>query len=86
MGGLTDGQVGVLVTIERVTASISVVATLILIAAYVLIKRLRTMSNTLIFAASFANLFASVAALIGDAALSDIGSGLCQFQGFLLEM
>lgn len=83
---LTNEQVDTLIIIERVTASVSVVSTLILITTFVFIKAFRTLSNTLIFYASFANLFANVAALIGGSALGSLAGGLCQFQGFLLEM
>jgi hypothetical protein len=83
---LTSDQIATLIIIERVTASISVTATLLLISSFVFIKAFRTLSNTLIFYASFANLFANVAALIGGSALSQTNSPLCQFQGFLLEM
>ncbi len=86
MGNLTPHQVGTLIIIERTTASISVVATLGLLATFVFFKPFRTLSNTLIFYASFANLFSNVAALIGGSALGNLSSGLCQFQGFLLEM
>jgi hypothetical protein len=84
--GLTKEQVSSLIIIERVTASISVVGTLILVTSFIFIKAFRTLSNTLIFYASFANLFANVAALIGGSALGRVSSPLCQFQGFLLEM
>lgn len=84
--GLTTGQVNTLIIIERVTACISVTGTLLLIGTFIFVKAFRTLSNTLIFYASFANLFANVAALIGGSALSRVNSPLCQFQGFLLEM
>ncbi|KAK0111776.1 hypothetical protein ONS96_001045 [Cadophora gregata f. sp. sojae] len=84
--GLTRTQVATLIAIERSTASVSVVATLILISTFIFIKEFRTLSNTLIFYASFANLFANVAALIGGSALGNVDGALCQFQGFLLEM
>ncbi|KAH6715682.1 G-protein-like protein coupled receptor [Leptodontidium sp. MPI-SDFR-AT-0119] len=84
--GLTSAQVDTLIIIERTTASVSVAATLILIGTFIFIKGFRTLSNTLIFYASFANLFANVAALIGGSALGDLNGALCQFQGFLLEM
>jgi len=83
---LTKHQVDTLIIIERVTASISVIATLFLITTFISIKAFRTLSNTIIFYASFANLFANVAALIGGSAMSKLSSPLCQFQGFLLEM
>lgn len=86
MMGLTSAQVDTLIIIERTTASVSVAATLILIGTFIFIKGFRTLSNTLIFYASFANLFANVAALIGGSALGDLNGALCQFQGFLLEM
>jgi hypothetical protein len=84
--GLTDQEIDTLIIIERTTASISVTGTLILFATFILIKDFRTLSNTLIFYASFANLFANVAALIGGSALSHVNGALCQFQGFLLDM
>ena len=86
MGGLTESQSATLILIERATASISVVGTLHLVGTFVCIKDFRTLSNTIIFYASFANLFANVAALIGGAALSNVSGPLCQFQSFLLEM
>ncbi|ESZ93378.1 hypothetical protein SBOR_6240 [Sclerotinia borealis F-4128] len=86
MGQLSDREVEILIIIERTTASISVLATLALFATFIFIKSFRTLSNTIIFYASFANIFANVAALIGGSALSKVNSPLCQFQGFLLEM
>jgi len=86
MGALTKQEIDLLIIIERTTASISVTGTLILLATFIFIKEFRTLSNTLIFYASFANLFASVAVLIGGSALSHVDGALCQFQGFLLEM
>ncbi|KAH8601525.1 hypothetical protein B0O99DRAFT_648244 [Bisporella sp. PMI_857] len=84
--GLTKQEIRNLIVIERVTASVSVLGTLSLLATFVSIKDFRTLSNTIIFWASFANLFANIAALIGGSALSRESSPLCQFQGFLLEM
>ncbi|TVY84268.1 Cyclic AMP receptor-like protein A [Lachnellula suecica] len=86
MGLLTEPQIATLIIIERTTASISVTGTLILLTTFICIKDFRTLSNTLIFYASFANLFANVAALIGGSALTQVNGALCQFQGFLLEM
>lgn len=83
---LTIYQINSLVIIERTTASISVVATLILLATFCLLKQFRTLSNTLIFYASFANLFANVAALMGRDAINAPDGAACQFQAFLLEM
>ncbi|CZT11060.1 related to G protein coupled receptor like protein [Rhynchosporium graminicola] len=84
--GLHYEQIQTLIVIERTTASISVVATLSLMTTFIFIKGFRTLSNTLIFYASFANLFANVAALIGGSALRNTRGALCQFQAFLLQM
>ena len=84
--GLTEEQIATLIIIERSTASISVVSSVLLISSFTFLKSFRTLSNTLIFYASFANLFANVAALIGGSALTQVNDPLCQFQGFLLEM
>lgn len=86
MAPLSAEKIATLIIIERVSASISVTATLTLFTVYAFIPEFRTISNTLIFYASFANLFANVAALIGGSALSKTSGGLCQFQAFLLEM
>ncbi|KAG4422741.1 hypothetical protein IFR04_004089 [Cadophora malorum] len=84
--GLTNSEIHTLIVIERATASVSVVATFILLSTFIFIKSFRTLTNTLIFYASFANLFANVAALIGGSALGNLDGALCQFQAFLLEM
>lgn len=86
MGQLSQREIDILIIIERTTASISVMGTLALFGTFIFFKSFRTLSNTIIFYASFANLFANVAALIGGSALSQVNSPLCQFQGFLLEM
>ena len=82
----TIHQINELVIIERTTASISVFAVLILITTFCTIKEFRTLSNTLIFYASFANLFANAAALMGRNAIAHPDGAACQLQGFLLEM
>ncbi|KAH8802649.1 G-protein-like protein coupled receptor [Xylogone sp. PMI_703] len=85
--GLTQHQIDVCILIERVTACISVTGTLMLLTTFIIFKEFRTLSNTLIFYASFANLFANVAALIGGSGFTKgLNSALCQFQAFLLEM
>jgi hypothetical protein len=83
---LTTQEIETLIILERTSASISATSTLILITTFCSIKAFRTLSNHLIFYASFANLFASMAALIGGNALDNPNGALCQFQAFLLEM
>jgi hypothetical protein len=83
---LTLSQIETLVIIERTSASISAFSTLILLTTYSSVKAFRTLSNTLIFYASFANLIADVGVLIGDRALDNPDGPLCQFQAFLMQM
>jgi hypothetical protein len=85
MAPLSASQVWNCVVVERSSASLSVISTLTMITAFWRFPRLRTLSNSILFFASFANLGSNVAALIGGSALSRTHSALCQFQGFLLE-
>lgn len=71
--------------IERVGASISIPCAIFLMWTFLANKRLRTPSNTLLFNASPANLFAGIASLIGRAGLSRPNAATCQVQGFFLE-
>jgi hypothetical protein len=87
MGQLTEQEIATLVTIERTTACFSVAGTLLIFLTFLADKSFRTLSNTIIFYASFANVMANVACLIGYfGILEGPNSALCQFQGFLLEM
>jgi hypothetical protein len=87
MGQLTEQEIGTLVSIERATACLSVAGTLLIFLTFITDKSFRTLSNTLIFYASFANIMANVACLIGYfGILEGPDSPLCQFQAFLLEM
>jgi hypothetical protein len=85
MSPLTPAQIAACIVSERAAASISVAFTLAMFITYGFLPRFRTLSNTLMVFASFANLGANAAALIGGAALSRVNGNLCQFQGFLLE-
>ncbi|KAK5658937.1 hypothetical protein OQA88_1754 [Cercophora sp. LCS_1] len=84
---LTITERGTIQHVERFGASLSLVGVFLIIIAYGVLKRLRTIPNTFIFFASIANIGASVACLIGyDGIYSGDDSALCQFQAFLLEM
>ncbi|KAK8049654.1 g-protein coupled receptor [Apiospora phragmitis] len=84
---LTREQVNTIVVFERVGASLSVTGVLLLLIAFAAFKRLRTVPNTFITFASFANLGASIACLIGYAGIeAGAGSALCQTQAFMFEM
>lgn len=85
MAPLSAGQIRDCVVAERVSASISVTGILIMITAFYTFSRLHTLSNQLLIYASFANLGANAAALIGGSGLSRVSSPLCQAQAFLLE-
>ncbi|KAH8769311.1 G-protein-like protein coupled receptor [Hyaloscypha finlandica] len=71
--------------IERIGSSISMACVLFLMSTFLAYQRLRTPSNTLLFSASPANLFAGIASLIGRAGLSRPNAATCQVQGFFLE-
>ena len=71
--------------IERIGAAISVPCVVFLIWTFLAYQPLRTPSNTLLFNASPANLFAGIASLIGRAGLSRPNAATCQVQGFFLE-
>ncbi len=71
--------------IERTGAAISVPCVVFLIWSFLAYQRLRTPSNTLLFNASPANLFAGIASLIGRAGLSRPNAATCQVQGLFLE-
>ncbi|KAK8056182.1 G-protein coupled receptor [Apiospora rasikravindrae] len=62
---LSRDQVNTIVVFERVGASLSVTGVLLILIAFAAFKRLRTVPNTFIIFASFANLGASIACLIG---------------------
>jgi hypothetical protein len=83
----TDDQVQVVIALERVGASLSLLGITLILVTYCLFKRLRTIPNLFIVFASIANIGASIACVIGyDGILQGEESALCQAQAFLLEM
>ncbi|KAH7141884.1 G-protein coupled receptor [Dactylonectria macrodidyma] len=84
---LTEHQMHILITIERIGASLSLVGVTLIFLTYWLFKELRTMPNLFILFASISNVGASIACLIGqDGILIGEDSALCQAQAFLLEI
>jgi hypothetical protein len=84
---LTADQVRVIVALERMGASLSLVGVMSIIVTFAMFKRLRTVPNIFILFASIANIGASIACLIGANGISaGGGSALCKAQAFLLEM
>ncbi|KAI1477713.1 hypothetical protein F4774DRAFT_427128 [Daldinia eschscholtzii] len=86
-GELTRSHIDTIVIFERLGAALSVTGVLLIFVAYAIFKRLRTVPNTFILFASFANLGASIACLIGySGVLAGSTSHLCQAQAFMFEL
>lgn len=80
-------QIDVLVALERVGGSISLIALMFIFIAYALIRNVRNVQNTFIVFASVSNVGASVASIIAlDGLHAGKRSALCQTQSFLFEM
>ncbi|KAI1818415.1 hypothetical protein GGS20DRAFT_596216 [Poronia punctata] len=76
-----------IVLFERLGAAFSVMGVLWIFLAFATLKRVRTIPNTFIVFASFANLGASIACLIGySGVLAGSTSPLCQAQAFMFEL
>ncbi|KAI1390344.1 uncharacterized protein F4822DRAFT_428681 [Hypoxylon trugodes] len=83
----TKQHIETIVIFERLGAALSVTGVLLIFVAYAVFKRLRTVPNTFIVFASFANLGASIACLIGySGVLAGSNSHLCQAQAFMFEL
>lgn len=84
---LTPDQINIIVAFERAGASLSITGVLLIFIAFIAFKRLRTVPNTFIVFASFSNLGASVACLIGYTGIhAGPTSALCQAQAFMFEL
>ncbi|KXH63938.1 G-protein coupled receptor [Colletotrichum salicis] len=91
MGGkvqsLSQSQIDVIIALERIGASLSLVGVTLIFITYWQFKRIRSVPNLFIVFASVANVGASIACAIGyDGMLAGAESALCQAQAFLLEM
>lgn len=83
---LTEAERRAIEGTERLGASLSLLAIILVVVTYSLFKRLRTVPNTFILFASVANVGASVACLIGYSGIEQGDrTSLCQTQAFLLE-
>lgn len=86
-GPFTKTELTIIIGFERAGAALSVFGIILIFIAFGWSKRLRTVPNTFIVFASFANLGASVACLIGYAGIeAGAASPLCQAQAFLFEL
>ncbi|KAI1086191.1 hypothetical protein F5B19DRAFT_181958 [Rostrohypoxylon terebratum] len=86
-GALTRQHIETIVVFERLGAALSITGVLFIFIAYAFFKRLRSVPNTFIVFASFANLGASIACLMGySGVLAGSNSRLCQAQAFMFEL
>ncbi|KAI1335913.1 hypothetical protein F5Y15DRAFT_408836 [Xylariaceae sp. FL0016] len=86
-GAWSQHDIDTIVIFERLGAALSVTGVLLIFIAYALFKKLRTVPNTFIVFASFANMGASIACLIGySGVLAGSTSRLCQAQAFMFEL
>lgn len=83
----TNEQLNLIIIFERLGAALSVTGVLLIFLAFAVSKRVRSVPNTFIVFASFANLGASIACLIGySGVLAGSTSHVCQAQAFMFEL
>lgn len=83
---LTNAELTDFDTVERVCSSLSLLGCLFIATTFLTSKAFHKPINRLVFFASMGNIFSNVATLIARAALGNLNSSLCQFQGFLIQM
>ncbi|KAH9897452.1 hypothetical protein F4778DRAFT_793549 [Xylariomycetidae sp. FL2044] len=85
--GFTQSEIDTIVLFERLGAGFSIFGVVLIFIAFAAFKRLRTVPNTFIVFASFANLGASIACLMGySGVIAGSTSKLCQAQAFMFEL
>ncbi|KAI9158180.1 Cyclic AMP receptor-like protein A [Paramyrothecium foliicola] len=86
VSSLSDGQIDILIRIERVGAGLSMVAVTITIASFIAFRKFRTTPNLFLLCACIANVGACIASMIRyDGVEEGEGSSLCQAQAFFFE-
>jgi hypothetical protein len=83
---LTDNQLSAIVIIERVCSSLSLFGCAVIVVTFMCSPAFHKPINRLVFYASWGNIMANIATLIGRSALGDTSGPLCQAQGFLIQM
>ncbi|KAK1450583.1 G-protein coupled receptor [Colletotrichum melonis] len=84
---LSQSQIDIIIALERIGASLSLVGVTLIFITYWQFKRIRSVPNLFIVFASIANVGASIACAMGyDGMRAGAESALCQAQAFLLEM
>lgn len=87
MSDLSEYQLNVLSTTERVGSCFSLVGIAFIFATFLLSSYFKKSINRQIFYASIGNLGVNIAALISeDGPRAGPDSALCQFQGFMVQM
>lgn len=83
---LTTAELTDFDTIERVCSTLSLLGCLFIAVTFLSSKAFHKPINRLVFYASMGNIFSNVATIIARSALGNLNGGLCQFQGFLIQM
>ena len=85
--GLTPGQLSAIEITERVCSVLSLLGTCFIITTFLFKPEFRRPINRLVFFAAFGNILANIGTLISLSGIwAGQSSGLCQFQGFLIQM
>ncbi|RDW71040.1 hypothetical protein BP6252_07603 [Coleophoma cylindrospora] len=83
---ISEAQLHALVVVERVGSSLSLIGCIFIIVSFLMSKAFHKPINRLVFYASIGNIMSNIATIIARASLGSLGSFLCQFQGFLIQM
>lgn len=83
---LTEGQLRSVDIIERICSSLSLLGCAFIILTFLSSKAFHKPINRLVFYASVGNIMSNVATLIARSSLTNLDGGICQFQGFLIQM
>jgi hypothetical protein len=84
---LSESQLNAICLTERICSGISFLGTAFIIGTFLYDKSFRKPINRLVFYASWGNIMANVGTMISrNGIYAGVGSPLCQFQGFLIQM
>lgn len=84
---LTDDQARSVTIAERVTSVLSLIGLTFIITTFIFSDKFRKPINRLMFYAAWGDALYNIATLVAMAGIHSGGdSGLCQFQGFVIEM
>ncbi|KAK4184683.1 hypothetical protein QBC35DRAFT_42010 [Podospora australis] len=82
---LTEAQVDLVGLIVRAIGSVSLICSLSVLLTVVILRQLRTVPNFVLTCSSVANIFSSIASIIGPNEISLDPRGYCQAQAFLYQ-